>query len=501
YRNFKKKGVNLMLSLTNIQELESESDINLQNEDNYERLLVSVESNYHRLNLLIAVSDTIIYRTEIINRYEKELDVNIRKYQAVLTPEKPSLKETLLNLAEIHPELKSLDSDQQVIVTITGAEKLNPLSINNENNKSEQDEFFGYLQWQREALREFPYSIILWVTPAIIKQLPLKAADFWSWRNGVFRFQNPAYLLQENNELYLNKVLHNLSCYYSAKDAYLPPLDYFYVLRDNMENEKGQEDISLINIYEGIGDNYWYRISLNKVEDYPQEIKLGIEYLEKTINLRQKFNKEYGLEKNLNHLADIYYYQGDYNTAETFKKQAVTLSQKLYGENHLQIAISLNNLANIYFHQGKYAEAEDTFINSLDMMKEILGDEHPDITFSLNGLINVYQQQGKYEEAENLRFQVINIMQKVQEQNYMYAIYYLNNLANFYKQQKRYEKAELLYIEAMNILIKTLGENHDYTILVKNNFIDLIKRVISDQQESILSNDSLTQSLIEQSKS
>ncbi len=487
-----------MLNSTNNQE---ESDINLQNEDNYERLLVSVESNYHRLNLLIAVSDTIIYRTEIINRYEKELDVNIWKYQAVLTPEKPSLKETLINLAETHPELKSLDSDQQVIVTITGAEKLNPISINNGNNKSEQDEFFGYLQWQREALREFPYSIILWVNPAIIKKLPFKAADFWSWRNGVFRFQTPSNLLQENNEPNLNKILQNLLCYYSEKDVYLRPLNSLYVLKDNMENEKGYEDISLINIYQDIGDNYWYRISLNKVEDYPQEIKLGIEYLEKTINLRQKFNKEYGLEKNLNHLADIYYYQDDYNNAEIFKKQAVILSQKLYGENHLQIAISLNNLANIYFHQEKYAEAEDIYINSLDMMKKILGEEHPDMTFSLNGLVDVYKHQGKYEEAENFRFQVINIMQKIQEKNYMYAIYYLNNLANFYKQQKRYQKAEPLYIEAMNILIKTLGENHDYTMFVKNNFIDLIKRVISAQQESILSDDSMTQSLIEQSKS
>ena len=489
-----------MLSLTNNQELES--DINLQNEDNYERLLVSVESIYNRLNLLIAVSDTLIYRTEIINRYEKELDENIWKYQAVLTPEKPSLKETLINLAEIHPELKSLDSGQQVLVTITGAEKLNPISINNENNKSEQDEFFGYLQWQREALRQFPYSIILWVTPAIIKQLPLKAADFWSWRNGVFRFQNPAYLLQENNAPNLDQILQNLLCYYSEKDVYLRPLDYLYtVLKDNIKEEKGDEDISLINIYQDIGDNYWHRISLNKVEDYPQEITLGIEYLQKAINLRKKFNKEYGLEKNLSHLADIYYYQGDYQNAEMFKKQAVTLTQKLYGENHLQIAISLNNLANIYFHQEKYAEAEDIYINSLDMMKEILGEEHPDITFSLNGLINVYQRQGRYEEAESLRFQAINIMQKVQEKNYMYAIYYLNNLANFYKQQKRYHKAEPLYIEAMNILIKALGENHDYTMFVKNNFIDLIKQVIAAKQESILSNDVYTQTLLKHIKS
>ncbi|TAG95646.1 MAG: hypothetical protein EAZ19_11170 [Oscillatoriales cyanobacterium] len=75
----------------------------------------------------------------------------------------------------------------KAVITVTGVEKLRFFKQLRES-RSEQEVFFGYLQWTREALREFPFSIVLWVTRQIEVLISNESPDFWSWRKGVFRF-------------------------------------------------------------------------------------------------------------------------------------------------------------------------------------------------------------------------------------------------------------------------------------------------------------------------
>ncbi|MDY7005717.1 MAG: hypothetical protein SWX82_17760 [Cyanobacteriota bacterium] len=155
----------------------------MQNQNNYDDLIVSIEANYQSLNILIAVCDYSQYREEIIQKYETELSPHIPCYQVELAKGEPSLRAAISQLVETDEYLKA---KKQTVITVTGTESLRFLAFDEE--KPEQEKFFGYLQWTREALRQFPFSIVLWVTFQMAANLSKKAPDFWAWRKGVFRF-------------------------------------------------------------------------------------------------------------------------------------------------------------------------------------------------------------------------------------------------------------------------------------------------------------------------
>ncbi|MBP0029998.1 tetratricopeptide repeat protein [Roseofilum sp. Guam] len=157
-----------------------------KNEEVYDDLIVAVEASDQVLSLLLAVCDDPHFRDEIIERYEAELQPRIHPYRVQLSRKEPSLREAIaqaLNEDELY-----LQSEGRAVITVTGTDALLADRLGAE--RSEKDIFFGYLQWTREALREYPYPIILWLTNPLLKELSLRAPDFWSWRKDVLRFQS-----------------------------------------------------------------------------------------------------------------------------------------------------------------------------------------------------------------------------------------------------------------------------------------------------------------------
>ncbi len=73
------------------------------------------------------------------------------------------------------------------------------------------------------------------------------------------------------------------------------------------------------------------------------------------------------------------------------------------------MASSLNNLALLYSSQGRYTEAEPLYQEALSLSKKLLGQDHPDVATSLNNLALLYSSQGRYTEAEPLYQEAIAI--------------------------------------------------------------------------------------------
>jgi hypothetical protein len=155
------------------------------NELAYEELVTVIEASQGTLALLIAVCDDLKLRDSIIQQYEQDLKFEFQTYQLQLAKDEPSLRAVLGKWAEQQSE-----SASSTVLTVTGAENLLWFKLQEDDfeRTTEVEKFFGYLQWGREGLREFPYPIVLWVTQRILTDLSLKAPDFWSWRKGVFRF-------------------------------------------------------------------------------------------------------------------------------------------------------------------------------------------------------------------------------------------------------------------------------------------------------------------------
>lgn len=299
-----------------------------ENQDNYDDLLVSIAAGQGQLNLLIAVSDDPELRQKIIEQYETELSPNIRAYRVELAQKEPSLRAAVASVVETDEYLRQGGA---AVVTVTGAEKLSlgKSEDGSGDTRSPQEKFFGYLQWTREALRQFSFSIVLWVPSSIEQELPKKAPDFWSWRKGVFRFQ-----LLENCLAFAPD---------SSDDSILSLADLQQLITQT-EQQWGLEDPSLSSLYTSMGKKYYRRMQQPECPDRKKEQALAIEYFQKAINLQTKLGQELQLADSLNNLALVYCFAKKYEEAEELFQQALNIRKRLLGENDPNTVICRKNL-------------------------------------------------------------------------------------------------------------------------------------------------------------
>ena len=375
-----------------------------QNEREYEGLIVSLEANQERLNILICVCDQEKLREEIIDRYSKELEPVIPCYRIDLDQKEPSLRAAIASLVSRKPELLQ---SKNAVITTTGVEKLH--SIEWQQEKSELDKFFGYLQWTREGLREFPYSIVLWVTSTVEVNLRKKSPDFWSWRKGVFRFISPPSnflpcqeflpILQSFDEITIDKDIPSIS-----KEDLLE-------LIEQIEVNKGKKEPRLASLYASLAKIYNHRLLNLPLSDYRQEQQLAIEYYQKAIDLQKELNLELDLVASLNSLAGIYYSLGEDQKAIEFYQQSLAIFQKIgdrWGE-----ADSYNNLGNAYRFRGEYQKAIEFYQQSLAIFQEI--DDIKGVAYCYNNLGNIYNSLGEYQKAIEFHQQSLAIKREISD--------------------------------------------------------------------------------------
>jgi tetratricopeptide (TPR) repeat protein len=333
------------------------------------------------------------------------------------------------------------------VITTTGVEKLH--SIEWQREKSELDKFFGYLQWTREGLREFPYSIVLWVTSTVEVNLRKKSPDFWSWRKGVFRFISPPSnflpcqeflpILQSFDEITIDKDIPFIS-----KEDLLE-------LIEQIEVNKGNKEPRLASLYASLAKIYNLRLlSRRQLADYRQEQDLAIEYYQKAIDLQKELNLELDLVASLNSLAGIYYSLGEYQKAIEFYQQSLAIKREI--SDIRGVAYCYNNLGNIYNYLGEYQKAIEFHQQSLAIKREI-----SDITgeaYSYLGLGNVYDSLGEYQKAIEFYQQSLEIFQEMEciigEPKTLF------NLGLTYYKLDRISEAKEAYLQARK-LFQALG--------------------------------------------
>ena len=414
-----------------------------QNEREYEGLIVSLEANQERLNILICVCDQEKLREEIIDRYSKELEPVIPCYRIDLDQKEPSLRAAIASLVSRKPELLQ---SKNAVITTTGVEKLH--SIEWQQEKSELDKFFGYLQWTREGLREFPYSIVLWVTSTVEVNLRKKSPDFWSWRKGVFRFISPP-----SNFLPCQEFLPILQSFDEItidKDIPLISKEDLLELIEQIEVNKGKKEPRLASLYASLAKIYKNRLLNLPLSDYRQEQQLAIEYYQKAIDLQKELNLELDLVASLNSLAGIYYSLGEYQKAIEFHQQSLAIDREIGdrgGEGK-----SYNNLGNVYHSLGEYQKAIEFHQQSLAITREI-GDRRGEGN-SYNNLGAVYDSLGEYQKAIEFYQQSLAIKREIGDRGGEASSWF--NLGVTYYKLKRIAEAKEAYLQSRE-LYQALG--------------------------------------------
>ncbi|MDZ8083014.1 MAG: tetratricopeptide repeat protein, partial [Nostoc sp. DcaGUA01] len=192
---------------------------------------------------------------------------------------------------------------------------------------------------------------------------------------------------------------------------------------------------------------------------------------EKALSLRQRLLGEEHphIATSYNNLAGLYESQGRYSEAEPLYEKALSLRQRLLGKEHPHVAQSYNNLAGLYKSQGRYSEAEPLYEKALSLRQRLLGEEHPDVAQSYNNLALLYNSQGRYSEAEPLYEKALSLGQRLLGEEHPHIATSYNNLAGLYESQGRYSEAEPLYEKALSLRQRLLGKEHPHVAQSYNN--------------------------------
>ena len=413
------------------------------NEDSYDGLVSLIEASQGMLSLSIASCKPGEFQTQTIARYEKELAPDIRSYRVVLNQKEPSLRGAIAQLVQDSPELKA--SQTSAVITVTGTEALRDFVLNTDSDdRSEFSRFFGYLQWTREGLREFPYPIVLWVTPKILSRLSLEAPDFWSWRSGVFRFVSPP--VQETNQEVI-KTGENLQIEPETRPSL--PLEELLEQVKNLE-QQAKALPALALSYNRVGQAYANRVKTRQAEDDSQESDRAIHYFKKSLELQKKFNLRTAQSDTWLQLGDFYRDLGLWEQVFEAYQSSLAIAKSL-ADRQREAAVCLR-LGNLYqqYPQGDRASNLEKAIADYEAALQVYTREAFPEQWAMtqNNLGNAYSDRIMGDRADNLEMAIADYEAALQvytreafpEQWAMTQ----NNLGNAYSDRIRGDRADNL---------------------------------------------------------
>jgi tetratricopeptide (TPR) repeat protein len=379
-------------------------DVKKENKRNYRKLIVSLEASQGILNLLIAVCDDRNLRERLIQQYENELKAEgFISYRVRVQTHDPSLTYALEKLVESESHLQQ---KKPAVITVLGADEL--LSVRLDTPKSEQERFFGYLQWTREALRQFTFPVVLWVSDAVVTRLAQKAPDFWSWRGGVFWFA------RESSPVEIQHIANSNINYVTSKTVTKEvgglPLEEILRLIDNIEAQ-GKDSPLLSTLYDSLGQAYQQRY------DNYENRKLAIGAYEKAIALQTKLNLKADLASSWENLGNLYFeIRDNVKSADNCYRKSLEIYQEIGDKNGE--ANTLKAIGDVLQFLKRSDEALSRYEQALSFYREIgarlgeanvlqeLGKLEDDLKQSLEYIQqaqNLYQQVGDvYSQSRNL---------------------------------------------------------------------------------------------------
>jgi len=175
----------------------------------------------------------------------------------------------------------------------------------------------------------------------------------------------------------------------------------------------------------------------------------------------------------LNNLGLVYLTTNETDAAESFLLRALAISEKNFDTDHSDIARDLNNLAGLYYETNRIKEAEKLFKRALEIDEKIYGLDHYRVATRLNNLAGIYQNTHRLEQAEPLFLRALAIDEKVFGPNHPNVAIDLSNLAVLYKDTNRLDQAEPLMQRALVIDEKALGPVHSKVARNLNNLAGL----------------------------
>ncbi len=414
----------------------------------YNRLLVALEASQGKLDLLIAVCEDRNLQAQIIERYEQELgQQGIRCLRVWVQAQDPSLRLALERLVAQEP---ALQTGQAAVVTVQGIDSL--IAVRLGEPQSQQEQFFGYLQWTREAFRQFHFPVVVWVTGAVLTQLAERSPDFWSWRGGVFWFG----LRPED----LPPVMPTMTIAIPK----IEPAELQDLLQqiEDLEKQPEANPAQLASLFEKLGELYANRVKSGKDRQF------AIQAYKRAIQLQTQLGKPAELARSWERLGDLYFeLRDDVGLATEAYNQALQLYREV--GDRLGEANTLRAIGDVLQFLNQSREALQRYDAALALYRDV-GDRLGE-AYTLQAIGDVLQFLDQRSEALQRYDAALALYREVGsrlgEANTLRAI---GDVLQFLKQSRealqRYDAALALFREVGARLgeantLRSLGEIED----------------------------------------
>jgi tetratricopeptide (TPR) repeat protein len=405
-----------------------------ENEETYEALISLIENSQGRLAPIVVGCDDEILRDNVIDRYETEAAIaKISAYRITLGSE-PNIS---AGLAHLKASETYLQSNGEAVFTVTGAEFLLWIKTHEEDAQSELDKFFGYLQWTREALREYPYPIVLWVPHRLLRQMSQRAPDFWSWRKAVLRFVDESVVYDAQVD---HKQL-NPTVEVEPEETFLPPPEELLEEIQQLE-ARSPSSASLATLYNKLGKVYAWRVEHGKSRNLEEEKEAAIKAFKQAI-INQQLHEDNTSINGLTDLGNFLYGQSNFKEAIETYQESLNLSRK--SQDRQLEAVSLAGLGVVNHAVGQYQRAIDFQQQALEIVRTI-GDKQGEAN-ALGNLGNAYQFLGQYQRAIDFQQQYLEIARANDDSRGEANA--LGNLGNAYQSLGQYQRAIDFYQQSL----------------------------------------------------
>ena len=394
-------------------------ELSARNQKELRKLVLSIKANPQDLNLLLAICDDANLQDRLISEYEQTLKASgFRTFKTRIKRKQPSLKESLAELVEQH---SVLGVAEPAVVTVLDASYL--LGVRLSEEKSEQEKFFFSLQWTREALRQFKFPVVLWLSDTVATRLGRQAPDFWSWRRGVFEFEAATKTVSQGALLPSAQSSAQAIEKEAEQSASLSIGDLQQQIADLKETSP--ESSLLISAYNDLGNAYAGMYAYGEALNWYQQ---GLELAERKNNLQ-------GQARSLMNLGDSLWRSGRSRESVGYYQRALETYREI--EDRQGEASTLGNLGIAYRSLCEYQRAVDFHQQSIEIKREI-GDRQGEAT-SLGNLGLAYDSLGEYQRAIDFYQQTLEIAQEIGD--HRGEAYALGNLGLAYDSLGEHQRA------------------------------------------------------------
>eukprot|EP00041_Stephanoeca_diplocostata_P026999 m.736705 g.736705 ORF g.736705 m.736705 type:complete len:570 (+) comp23096_c0_seq1:193-1902(+) len=196
------------------------------------------------------------------------------------------------------------------------------------------------------------------------------------------------------------------------------------------------------------------------------DIALAIDYFSKAITIKEEFLDQgsfpkQSLAKSYNNLGLCHHMQENFVLAlENFQKD-VDISQEIFGQDSLDVAMTLNNMGATYAQIEDYDKALECSNKALAAKIRHLGEKHPDTVTSYNNLGGLLCMQDKYEEAIKMHSKALAARRAVLGDNHHLIAEVYCGLGNAYTSKGDLVTGKQYYEDAVGIChTNDLDETH-----------------------------------------